>query len=107
MAKWIQKAIKSPGALRAKAKRAGSILANCLPGQYFRKEAKPVRTPEIFTDVKSKIDKYERVLTYFAKISKFPYHVQIDSVIAIIVAVSAFIYDFLLLLNTRKRFLSF
>jgi hypothetical protein len=32
--------------------------------QYFRKEAKPGETTEIFTDVESKIAKYKRVLTY-------------------------------------------
>lgn len=32
--------------------------------QYFRKEAKPTETAEIFTDVESKIAKYKRVLTY-------------------------------------------
>jgi len=32
--------------------------------QYFGKEAKPAGTPEIFTDVESKIARYKRVLTY-------------------------------------------
>jgi hypothetical protein len=32
--------------------------------QYFRKEAQPTETAEIFTDVESKIAKYKRVLTY-------------------------------------------
>ena len=31
--------------------------------QYFRKEVTSEETPEIFTDVESKIDKYKRVLT--------------------------------------------
>jgi hypothetical protein len=32
--------------------------------QYFRKEAKPDETAEIFTDVESKIAKYKRVLAF-------------------------------------------
>lgn len=32
--------------------------------QYFRTEAKPGETPEIFTDVESKVAKYKRLLGY-------------------------------------------
>lgn len=32
--------------------------------QYFRKEAKPGETEEIFTDTESKAEKYKRILTY-------------------------------------------
>jgi hypothetical protein len=32
--------------------------------QYFRKEAKPGETPEIFTDIESKVAKYKRLLGY-------------------------------------------
>ncbi|MFC1993430.1 DUF2812 domain-containing protein [Chloroflexota bacterium] len=34
--------------------------------QYFRKEVYEGETPDIFTDVESKVAKYKRVLTYFA-----------------------------------------
>jgi hypothetical protein len=33
---------------------------------YFRKEAREGETPEIFTDVESKVAKYKRVLTFLA-----------------------------------------
>jgi membrane protein YdbS with pleckstrin-like domain len=33
---------------------------------YFRKEAREGESPEIFTDVESKVAKYKRVLTYLA-----------------------------------------
>ena len=38
-------------------------------GHYFRKEVKEAETPEIFTDVESKVAKYKRVLTYLAFIA--------------------------------------
>jgi membrane protein YdbS with pleckstrin-like domain len=41
--------------------------------QYFRKEANPGETTEIFTDVASKIAKYKRVLAYVC----FPYTLMI------------------------------
>ncbi len=43
--------------------------------QYFRKEVKAAETPEIFTDIESKIAKYKRVLTYLG----FSYFLMIVS----------------------------
>ncbi len=83
--------------------------------QYFRKEAAPGETPEIFTDNESKISKYKRLLGYLCiflapmwtiiiiQLSENPYPWVKGIQIFILIVTLFFIYAIIRLLLRIKR----